>query len=109
MSLLPLSHDHVDAVLFDPDGALTDSAALHAKSWKRLFDDALHNRDGERFCPFDADLDYRRFVDGKPRYDGIRSFEVGIETADFPALPITVGCQGNVFELEPGSSRKIDL
>lgn len=74
MSLLPLSHDHVDAVLFDLDGVLTDSAALHAKSWKRLFDDVLHNRDGEGFCPFDTDLDYRRFVDGKPRYDGIRSF-----------------------------------
>lgn len=74
MSLLPLSSDHVDAVLFDLDGVLTDSAALHVRSWKRLFDGVLHNRDDGGFRPFDADLDYRRFVDGKPRYDGIRSF-----------------------------------
>ncbi len=39
----------------------------------------------------------------------IRHTEIGIETADFPALPITVGCRGNVFELKPGSSQKIDL
>lgn len=74
MSLLPLSHDHFDAVLFDLDGVLTDSASLHANSWKRLFDGVLRQRDGDGFRPFDADLDYRRFVDGKPRYDGIRSF-----------------------------------
>ncbi|MGH1478622.1 MAG: HAD family hydrolase [Geminicoccales bacterium] len=74
MSLLPLGSDHVDAVLFDLDGVLTDSAALHAMAWKRLFDDILHNRNGEGFHPFDADLDYRHFVDGKPRDDGIRSF-----------------------------------
>ncbi|MEZ5931070.1 MAG: trehalose-phosphatase [Alphaproteobacteria bacterium] len=74
MSLLPLSLDHVDAVLFDLDGVLTDSAALHAKSWKKLFDGFLRDRDGEGFRPFDADADYRAFVDGKPRLDGIRSF-----------------------------------
>lgn len=74
MSLLPLDHDHIDAVLFDLDGVLTDSAALHARSWKRLFDDFLNRRDGDGFRPFDADVDYRRFVDGKPRHDGIRSF-----------------------------------
>ncbi len=39
----------------------------------------------------------------------VRHTEIGIETADFPALPITVGCKGNVFELKPGSSRRIDL
>lgn len=74
MSIPPLSHDHFDAVLFDLDGVLTNSAALHARSWKRLFDDFLHKHDGDGFHPFDADLDYRRFIDGKPRYDGIRSF-----------------------------------
>jgi len=74
MFFLPLSHDHFDAVLFDLDGVLTDSAALHAKSWKRLFDEVLQQRDGNAYRPFDPDLDYRCFVDGKPRYDGIRSF-----------------------------------
>ena len=74
MSLLPLSLDHADAVLFDLDGVLTDSAGLHAKSWKRLFDDLLRDMDGDGFTPFDEDTDYRTYVDGKPRLDGIRSF-----------------------------------
>ncbi len=74
MSLLPIGPDHFDAVLFDLDGVLTDSASLHAKSWKQLFDGFLRRRDGDGFRPFDADADYRGFVDGKPRHDGIRSF-----------------------------------
>ena len=74
MSLLPIGPDHFDAVLFDLDGVLTDSAALHAKSWKRLFDRFLQDRDGSGFRPFTIETDYLRFVDGKPRYDGIRSF-----------------------------------
>jgi alpha,alpha-trehalase len=77
MSLLPLSSDHFDAVLFDLDGVLTDSATSHAKSWKRLFDAFLQNRNGGIFEPFDEDVDYRAFVDGKPRLDGIRSFLQG--------------------------------
>lgn len=74
MSLLPIGPDHFDAVLFDLDGVLTDSASLHANSWKQLFDRFLQRQDGERFRPFDVDSDYREFVDGKPRHDGIRSF-----------------------------------
>ncbi len=105
---MPLSHDHVDAVLFDLDGVLTDSAVLHAKSWKRLFDGVLHQGDGDGFRPFDADLDYRRFVDGKPRYDGIRSFLASREITlpegepDDPDTALTVhglGKRKNVFFL----------
>jgi beta-phosphoglucomutase family hydrolase len=96
MSLLPLSQDHVDAVLFDLDGVLTDSAALHARSWKTLFDAFLRNRDGENFTPFDEDTDYRNYVDGKPRLDGIRSFlasrmiELPEGTPDDPDVATTV-------------------
>lgn len=67
----------LDAVLFDMDGVVTDTATAHAAAWKRLFDDFLAERSertGEAFEPFDIDKDYRPYVDGKPRHDGIRSF-----------------------------------
>lgn len=63
-----------DAVLFDLDGVLTSTASIHADAWKRMFDAYLRERDGEAFKPFDIDGDYKRYVDGKPRYDGVRSF-----------------------------------
>src|SRR5919198_2448180 len=66
-----------DAVLFDLDGVLTKTASVHAAAWKRLFDEILerHAADtGEAFVPFDIDADYRRYVDGKPRYDGVAAF-----------------------------------
>ena len=67
----------IQAVIFDMDGVITDTASAHAQAWKRLFDDDLRERaqrTGEPFVPFDADEDYRRYVDGKPRFDGVRSF-----------------------------------
>lgn len=67
----------VDALLFDLDGVLTRTATLHAASWKRLFDGylAAHAaRTGEPFVPFELVADYRTYVDGRPRYDGVRTF-----------------------------------
>jgi alpha,alpha-trehalase len=67
----------LEAVLFDMDGVITDTAGAHAESWKRLFDAFLEQRAktrGEAFQPFDSDTDYRKYVDGKPRHDGIASF-----------------------------------
>ncbi|HSL67970.1 MAG TPA: trehalose-phosphatase [Actinomycetota bacterium] len=67
----------LDAVIFDMDGVVTDTAATHASAWKRLFDAYLERRSartGEPWRPFDPDADYRLYVDGKPRYDGVRSF-----------------------------------
>ena len=69
--------DHIEALLFDLDGVLTPTAELHAVAWKRLFDDVLSERAdrlGEPFVPFDQDTDYIRYVDGKPRVAGTRSF-----------------------------------
>lgn len=66
-----------DAVLFDLDGVLTATAAIHAVCWKRMFDDFLKKRalrQGEAYQPFDLDTDYKPYVDGKLRYDGVRSF-----------------------------------
>jgi len=64
----------VDAVIFDLDGVITDTAAVHAIAWKRAFDRFIERRLGPRARPFDADLDYKRYVDGKPRFDGVDSF-----------------------------------
>jgi kojibiose phosphorylase len=67
----------VRALLFDLDGVLTRTATLHAAAWKRLFDEYLAanaQRTGASFVPFDVVADYRRYVDGKPRYDGVQSF-----------------------------------
>ncbi len=67
----------VESVLFDLDGVVTDTARVHAAAWKRVFDDYLAERlgDGEDgFERFDIEADYRRYVDGKPRADGVESF-----------------------------------
>jgi trehalose-phosphatase len=65
----------IDAVLFDMDGVITDTARAHAESWKRLFDELLRARaGGAEPEPFDVEADYRKYVDGKPRHDGLRSF-----------------------------------
>src|SRR4051794_4202006 len=69
--------DELRAVIFDMDGVVTDTASVHAGAWKRLFDAYLEERarrTGARFEPFDIGRDYREFVDGKPRYDGVRDF-----------------------------------
>lgn len=64
-----------DAVIFDMDGVVTRTAEVHAAAWKRLFDDVLaREAHGAAFRPFDIVGDYRRYVDGKPRYDGVRDF-----------------------------------
>ena len=65
------------AAIFDLDGVVTRTARVHAASWKRLFDEYLRQRaakTGEPLLPFDSERDYRRYVDGKPRYDGVESF-----------------------------------
>ena len=68
--------DEIDAVVFDTDGVVTDTASVHARAWARMFDRFLRRRadaTGGSFSPF-TDEDYRRYVDGRPRYDGVRSF-----------------------------------
>ena len=65
------------ACLFDLDGVLTQTAKVHAAAWKQMFDDYLRRRaeqHGEQFVPFDVEHDYDEYVDGKPRYDGVRAF-----------------------------------
>jgi trehalose 6-phosphate phosphatase len=66
----------LEAIVFDLDGVVTRTARLHARAWKQLFDAYLEERRsrGEAHAPFDPVRDYLTWVDGKPRYEGVRSF-----------------------------------
>jgi beta-phosphoglucomutase family hydrolase len=69
--------DPIRACLFDLDGVLTQTAKVHAAAWKTMFDEYLKTRaerTGEQFRPFDEVADYDEYVDGRPRYDGVREF-----------------------------------
>jgi beta-phosphoglucomutase family hydrolase len=96
--------DTIRACLFDLDGVVTKTAVVHAAAWKEMFDEFLQRRSeqtGEAFVPFDSKDDYDRWVDGKPRYDGVRSFLAsrGIElpegAPDDPPDADTVAGLGN--------------
>jgi beta-phosphoglucomutase family hydrolase len=90
--------------LFDLDGVLTDTAAVHAAAWKEMFDEFLRayaEQHGIPFVPFDARREYDAYVDGKPRASGVRDFLTarGIElpdgTPDDAATAMTVNGLGN--------------
>ena len=69
--------ERITTCLFDLDGVLTNTAAVHAGAWKEMFDDFLRERaekTGDPFEPFDRPTDYDEYVDGLPRLDGVRSF-----------------------------------
>jgi len=93
----------IRACLFDLDGVLTQTAALHATAWKQTFDTFLQSYDTEHrldYRPFDKEHDYEEYVDGKPREDGVRSFLASRDihlpdgTADDPPGPGTVHAVG---------------
>ncbi|WP_156370880.1 HAD family hydrolase [Nocardia arizonensis] len=65
--------DSIEAALFDLDGVLTSTAALHRRAWKQVFDRFLADRAGPGYRPFD-ERDYLDFVDGRPRQEGVREF-----------------------------------
>ena len=72
-----INRDKYEAVLLDLDGVITDTASIHAACWKQMFDEYLQQRAtqrGEAFHPFDLITDYDLYVDGKPRFDGVRDF-----------------------------------
>jgi beta-phosphoglucomutase-like phosphatase (HAD superfamily) len=67
----------IRACLFDLEGVLTDSARLHAWAWGEVFDElllSLTHKTGWQFIPFDRDADYRAYLDGRPRLEGIHAF-----------------------------------
>lgn len=71
-----ISRRKLDSVIFDMDGVVTRTATLHAAAWKQLFDSFLESSSDQTgpLRPFDIEEDYRQYVDGKPRYDGVSSF-----------------------------------
>jgi beta-phosphoglucomutase family hydrolase len=96
--------ERYDAVLLDLDGVITDTASVHAACWKQMFDEYLLKRAtlrGEAFRSFEIATDYRLYVDGKPRFDGVRDFLIsrGIQlpegSMDDPPEAETVGGLGN--------------
>jgi len=69
--------DGITTCLFDLDGVLTQTAKVHARAWKQMFDEFLrgwYGRADEPFREFVLPDDYEKYVDGKPRRDGVRSF-----------------------------------
>src|SRR4051794_17569587 len=94
----------IRACLFDLDGVLTRTARVHAAAWKEMFDAFLRDRAArteEPFVPFDCIADYDEYIDGKLRYDGVRSFLASREielpegAPDDPPTANTVGGLGN--------------
>jgi beta-phosphoglucomutase-like phosphatase (HAD superfamily) len=99
-----ITRDQYDAVLLDLDGVITDTASLHAACWQQVFDEYLQERAkrrGEKFRPFDPITDYQLYVDGKPRFDGVRAFltsrsvQLPEGSPDEPPRAETVGGLGN--------------
>jgi beta-phosphoglucomutase family hydrolase len=98
-----------DAVLFDLDGVLTKTAAVHARAWQQMFDEFLHQRAEqrhERFVPFHQPDDYSAYLDGEPRYDGVRDFLASRHIAlpegtpaDPPTAPTVCGLGNRKDEL----------
>lgn len=60
----------IHAALFDLDGVLTRTADVHRAAWKEVFDPLLAAAGQPEF----SDADYARYVDGRPRLDGVRGF-----------------------------------
>ncbi len=69
-----LKNLNFEAVILDLDGVITKTETVHARAWKKMFDDFLRERQGEGFRPLDIKYDYNKYIDGIPRLDGIRGF-----------------------------------
>jgi beta-phosphoglucomutase family hydrolase len=70
-NLLDVDWHEYDAALFDLDGVLTPTADVHRRAWRQLFGDFLTRRGIDQQY---LESDYFDYIDGKPRYDGIRAF-----------------------------------
>ena len=72
---LVISRERFGAVVFNLDGVVTRINAIHSEAWKRIFDEFFLRRsalEGEDLRAFDEVLDYRRYVEGRPRLSGIK-------------------------------------
>lgn len=98
-----------EAAILDMDGVITQTARLHARAWKQMFDNFLESREGENFKPLNIDKDYKTYIDGIPRFDGVRSFlksrnislpEGGPEKENSSPTVYSLGMQKNELLLE---------
>ncbi|MFO7721433.1 MAG: trehalose-phosphatase, partial [Gillisia sp.] len=69
-----LKNLNFQAVILDMDGVITKTAKVHAKAWKKMFDEFLEERDGANYQALEIKTDYKKYIDGIPRLDGIRGF-----------------------------------
>ncbi|MEQ8547584.1 MAG: beta-phosphoglucomutase family hydrolase [Cyclobacteriaceae bacterium] len=69
-----ITEHNIQLVIFDMDGVLTQTARLHAQAWKKMFDEYLQKREGDNFKPLKIETDYKEYIDGIPRFEGVRAF-----------------------------------
>ncbi len=72
-----MNKSSIDAIIFDLDGVITNSTPLHSQAWKEMFDQFLKAQAKKTSTPFQEfthERDYLKYVDGKPRYIGVKSF-----------------------------------
>lgn len=89
--------ERFEGLILDLDGVITQTASVHARAWKQLFDEFLARRaarTGTAFVPFDLENDYRRYIDGKPRIAGVLSF---LATR---GVDVAMGSPGDLAEQE---------
>jgi beta-phosphoglucomutase-like phosphatase (HAD superfamily) len=98
-----------DEVIFDMDGVVTDTASLHAKAWKHLFDQVLADPRVvvvKPVHPFDVVQDYRRYVDDRRREDGVVAF-LRARGVDVPMG--TAGDPAGIWTVHGLAARKNDI
>jgi beta-phosphoglucomutase-like phosphatase (HAD superfamily) len=101
--------EQFEGFIFDLDGVITQTASIHARAWKQLFDEFLDRQTaqtGVPFARFDAETDYRRHVDGKARIAGVLSFLAARGIAEPLGAPEDRADQGTAHGL---ASRKRPL
>ena len=93
-----LAPECFDAVVFDMDGVITDTAGVHFAAWKEMFDEFLdeHSRMPGAAACFDED-DYRNYVDGKQRDDGVESFLATRLGSSFLVVPFPTRLSNRQF------------
>ena len=100
---MPKLPDQIAACLFDLDGVITQTAKVHAAAWKEMFDAFLEERakaEGTEYVPFDSHADYDRYVDGRQRADGVRTFLDARDIEADDALVKDLGDRKNELVLE---------
>lgn len=109
---IPALPPGIVACLFDLDGVLTRTAAIHAAAWKEMFDAFLRERaqaTGEPFVEFDARRDYELYVDGRPRVDGVRTFLDAREVERAAAVDLQLGELKNALVVRLIQERGVDV